>query len=274
VPGRKQWLEPDEVIWLTASGVMVVFEPKTRLLHADWLRAAGDSAARIPLQPVFDPYHKWLGIPPKDQPPNHYRLLGLEPFESDVEVIEAAANRQMGYVQQRATGKNAAISQKLLNELSAARVCLLDSRKRAVYDVELRTRMSSPPAEDLLCAVEPEEVEPPPAKKPDTVLSRAQQAYDIQNYEGVIKLLETQPVDGADPQVQQLLESARFSLDQIRWLSQELDVAWKQKNVKRVSKIASELISLQPAHRAANEAIRWATLAYWQFYDVRRRGKL
>lgn len=23
----------------------------------------------------FDPYHKWLGIPPKDQPPNHYRLL-------------------------------------------------------------------------------------------------------------------------------------------------------------------------------------------------------
>lgn len=25
----------------------------------------------------FDPYHQWLGIPPKDQPPNHYRLLGV-----------------------------------------------------------------------------------------------------------------------------------------------------------------------------------------------------
>ena len=31
----------------------------------------------------FDAYHRWLGIPSKDQPPNHYRLLTLEPFESD-----------------------------------------------------------------------------------------------------------------------------------------------------------------------------------------------
>ena len=27
---------------------------------------------------AFDPYHKWLGIPPKQQPPDHYRLLGVE----------------------------------------------------------------------------------------------------------------------------------------------------------------------------------------------------
>jgi hypothetical protein len=25
----------------------------------------------------FDPYHRWLGIPPQEQPPNHYRLLAL-----------------------------------------------------------------------------------------------------------------------------------------------------------------------------------------------------
>jgi hypothetical protein len=50
---------------------------------------------------MFDPYHKWLGIPPKDQPPHHYRLLSLDLFESDPEVIDAAANRQMAYVQQR-----------------------------------------------------------------------------------------------------------------------------------------------------------------------------
>jgi hypothetical protein len=36
---------------------------------------------------VFDPYHKWLGILPKDQPPHHYRLLAIEPFESDPDVI-------------------------------------------------------------------------------------------------------------------------------------------------------------------------------------------
>ena len=35
----------------------------------------------------FDPYHKWLGISPKDQPPDHYRLLGIDRFESDLEVV-------------------------------------------------------------------------------------------------------------------------------------------------------------------------------------------
>lgn len=41
----------------------------------------------------FDPYRKWLGIVPKDQPPNHYRLLGIELFESDPDVIEGAADQ-------------------------------------------------------------------------------------------------------------------------------------------------------------------------------------
>ena len=43
----------------------------------------------------FDAYHKWLGIPPKDQPPHHYRLLGLDPFESDPAVIEKIARRDI-----------------------------------------------------------------------------------------------------------------------------------------------------------------------------------
>ena len=40
---------------------------------------------------AFDPYYIWLGIPPEDQPPHHYRLLGVTLFESNREVIEAAA---------------------------------------------------------------------------------------------------------------------------------------------------------------------------------------
>ena len=66
---------------------------------------------------MFDPYHKWLGIPAKDQPPNHYRLLGIELFETDADVIDAAANKQMAYVQGCATGPHLALSQKLLNEI-------------------------------------------------------------------------------------------------------------------------------------------------------------
>ena len=42
-----------------------------------------------------DPYHAWLGIPPKDQPPNHYRLLGLELFEENRDVIAVATDRTM-----------------------------------------------------------------------------------------------------------------------------------------------------------------------------------
>lgn len=43
----------------------------------------------------FDPYHKWLGIPPHEQPPSHYRLLRIAPFESDAEVIENAYKKEM-----------------------------------------------------------------------------------------------------------------------------------------------------------------------------------
>ena len=41
----------------------------------------------------FDPYRKWLGIPPQEQPPNHYRLLGIGLFESDFDVISNASDR-------------------------------------------------------------------------------------------------------------------------------------------------------------------------------------
>src|SRR5262245_40172526 len=91
---------------------------------------------------MFDPYHKWLGIPPKNQPPNHYVLLGLEPFEADPDVIDMAANKQMAFVRSLATGPHAQASQKLLNEISAARICLLNADKKASYDAQMRQTSS------------------------------------------------------------------------------------------------------------------------------------
>ncbi|OYV88598.1 MAG: hypothetical protein B7Z73_08245 [Planctomycetia bacterium 21-64-5] len=88
----------------------------------------------------FDPYHKWLGIPLKDQPPNHYRLLGIELFESDPDVIESAADQRMAHVRTFQTGQNSAVSQRILNELSAAKLCLLNPQKRAEYDRPLREK--------------------------------------------------------------------------------------------------------------------------------------
>lgn len=92
---------------------------------------------------AFDPYHKWLGIPPKDQPPNHYRLLGVDLFESDPEVIAIATDQRMVHVRSFQLGKDSDISQRLLNEIAAARVCLLNPEKRAAYDGQLREQMAT-----------------------------------------------------------------------------------------------------------------------------------
>jgi hypothetical protein len=59
----------------------------------------------------FDPYYTWLGIPPPQQPPNHYRLLGVELFESNPDVIERAADRCMADLRTYQTGKHSADSQ-------------------------------------------------------------------------------------------------------------------------------------------------------------------
>jgi hypothetical protein len=91
----------------------------------------------------FDPYRKWLGIPPHEQPPNFYRLLGLSPFESDKDVVANAADRQMAHLRTFQGGKNSAISQKILNELAAARICLMDPKKRAEYDARLRAEIGA-----------------------------------------------------------------------------------------------------------------------------------
>jgi hypothetical protein len=96
---------------------------------------------------MFDPYRKWLGIPPKDQPPNHYRLLGVELYENDLDVIEGAAERQMSFVRQYQSGEYAADAAKILNELAMARLCLLKPATKTAYDEKLRQQLAPLPHE-------------------------------------------------------------------------------------------------------------------------------
>lgn len=91
----------------------------------------------------FDPYHKWLGIPAEEQPPHLYRLLGLALFESDPEVIEAAADQRMAHVRTYQLGKHAAVSQCILNELADAKLRLLESQAKAEYDAALQKRLET-----------------------------------------------------------------------------------------------------------------------------------
>ena len=98
----------------------------------------------------FDPYLRWLGIRDPQRPPNHYRLLGLDLFENDSDVIAVAADRQMAHVRTFQTGQLADLSQQLLNELSAVRICLLKPEKKAAYDAQLKkqlggTAVAAPP---------------------------------------------------------------------------------------------------------------------------------
>jgi hypothetical protein len=77
----------------------------------------------------FDPYRIWLGIPPAEQPAHHYRLLGIGLFESNLDVIEGAADRQMAHVQKHKIGQHSADSQRLLNELAKAKLTLMNAAK-------------------------------------------------------------------------------------------------------------------------------------------------
>jgi WD40 repeat protein len=85
----------------------------------------------------FDPYHKWLGIAKKFRPPTLYHLLGIDPDETDREVIEEAALQRSAHLRSYQVGAHADLCTRLLNEIAAARLTLLNPTKRAAYDASL-----------------------------------------------------------------------------------------------------------------------------------------
>ena len=127
----------------------------------------------------FDPYYKWLGIPPAEQPANHYRLLGINLFEDHPDVIESAADQRMVHLRPFQTGQHAAASQKLLNEVSGAKLCLLKPEKKAAYDARLRARLAvkngpaSATAEPLVRATPLEGTQFSPATRSPTMPATA-----------------------------------------------------------------------------------------------------
>ncbi len=90
---------------------------------------------------AFDPYHQWLGIPPHEQPPNHYRLLSLQLYEPNPDVIQNAVDRIMTHLRTFQTGERSRESQELLTQVARAKICLLDPVKRAKYDRALRAQL-------------------------------------------------------------------------------------------------------------------------------------
>ncbi len=117
------------------------------------------------MEESFNPYFEWLGIPKGQRPPNHYTLLGLKPTEGDPEVIARAADVRLAKVRMVRPGGQLGDWGRLLDQLSAAKVCLLDPAGRAAYDAGLSQYGSVPPAPQPPAAttVPPE---PPPEPPP------------------------------------------------------------------------------------------------------------
>lgn len=96
---------------------------------------------------VMDVYHKLLGISPKEQPPTHYRLLGIEPFETDREVIANAARARCQFVRSVSLTMPE-LTEPVLDAIMAAKRCLLDPVERATYDRELQAKQTPVKAPD------------------------------------------------------------------------------------------------------------------------------
>lgn len=89
------------------------------------------------VEAVFDPYHKWLGIPADRRPPSAYDLLGLSPGERDPEVVDAAVVRQSAYVRNFQAGRHGDEAARILGEIAEAREVLLDPVRRQEYDATI-----------------------------------------------------------------------------------------------------------------------------------------
>ncbi|MGO9109469.1 MAG: hypothetical protein ACLP9L_09565, partial [Thermoguttaceae bacterium] len=102
----------------------------------------------------FDPYQQWFGIPLNEQPPDHYRLLGIPRFTEGPELIENAANQRLAYLRTVQAGQQTGELQRLLSEVLAARFCLLSPTHKAAYDRWLSQRIQprNGPADERLLA--------------------------------------------------------------------------------------------------------------------------
>ena len=75
----------------------------------------------------------WLGLPPGDWPPDHYRLLDLEPGESDCARIEQRVHDRLEAVR-RYQLLHPDLVTEAMNRLAQAYVCLTDPEARRAYD--------------------------------------------------------------------------------------------------------------------------------------------
>lgn len=91
---------------------------------------------------VFNPYYTFLGLDEELTSPNFYQLLRLKEQEGNLEKIQAAAAKAATRVRGHRPGEHAAEWAKLLDEIEAAKDCLLNATQRQAYDEKLGVHAS------------------------------------------------------------------------------------------------------------------------------------
>ena len=85
----------------------------------------------------FDPYLEWFGIEPSDHPIDFYKLIGMEPMEADVELLDLTIQSHMERLHSLQSGPRGKYTQNILNELAQARLVFSDPERKQIYDDEL-----------------------------------------------------------------------------------------------------------------------------------------
>ena len=126
----------------------------------------------------FDPYHKWLGIPPDEQPAGPHRLLGISEDENDPQVVREAALRQTAFVRQFSMGEHGEHAERILGELADARDSILNGKvesptKPAVKPTPSPVETNAAPLVNESAATDREtpQAEPTPREDPLTFMT-------------------------------------------------------------------------------------------------------
>lgn len=97
---------------------------------------------------AIDAYHRLLGIPPSEQPPSPWRLLGLNSNENDEGVVRAAMEQRLAFLKTLQQGALADISQRLANEVSRAGLDVIAGQamqwKGAVVETSAAVAVAAP----------------------------------------------------------------------------------------------------------------------------------
>jgi hypothetical protein len=85
----------------------------------------------------LDPYRDWLRIDTANGEFTHYDLLDIDPYEDDPGTIRAATERRLEQIVHRVSASTQDVAARLMREINAAQLTLLDPDSRRRYDEQL-----------------------------------------------------------------------------------------------------------------------------------------